>query len=100
MDMITWPVVAAIFAGGVPFFTFLYGILKKPNENWKKPVEDLTKRVAELETDIKIHNEKIEQVNKEQENLDNRILKRMDDLDGKIDRFVEILVNYFSSTKN
>jgi hypothetical protein len=93
----TWPLAIAFIGGIGAFFTFLYGMLKKPNDLWRHPMEELEKKVVELETRLHNVQDKTESIEKDQDQLDNRVLKRMDDLDQKIDRFVEILINYFST---
>lgn len=96
MDLITWPVAASIIGACVTFFVFLNNYLKTPSDKWQEPIEEVEKKIAVIETKIENIEGKILGINGQQKETTDRVIKRMDDLESKIDKFVDVLINYFT----
>lgn len=118
---VTWKEIAAAVGVALTVIAAIYAYMTSPNRvsNWKelfsnhktdtdtKIAEEtakITKEISDLKTEIKLLNQKmdsmdkeVEEVTKEQKELDIRVLQKMEKIEDKLDKFLDIFIQHYTN---
>jgi peptidoglycan hydrolase CwlO-like protein len=99
MENITWEIVVLLMGGMVTILTFLASIIKKTPE--KEPENDLTTHQLEfvshkatVDQQIKDIKSDLNNIKQEIKDRDEKTLKSIEKLEGKIEKFTDIIVDH------
>ena len=96
-EIITWQVATTIICCSISLAAFLIKYFTSPRKEHDEKIANLQIQINEVKAKVDIVSDKVTEIKKEQSVQEEKLYKKIESMEDKIDKFVDILINYFTN---